>query len=226
MRIHGRRPMRCGLLAALLVVAGGTGRASAELVFLTSGRTMSIARHRIEGNSVLLVLRDGGRITCDRSLIRAFKPDEVPYPVPATAAPAAPPAATRLAVTGSAAGGPWGALITRVAASQGIDPHLVQAVVAVESAGESDALSPKGAMGLMQLMPGTARQYHVDDPYNPRANVEAGVRHLKALLRRYPLRLALAAYNAGEAAVQRFGGVPPYPETQAYVARVMALFGR
>ncbi len=81
-------------------------------------------------------------------------------------------------------------------------------------------------MGLMQLMPATARQYAVADPYDPESNIEAGTRHLKSLLERLPLTLALAAYNAGEAAVQRFRSVPPYPETRQYVARVLHLAGR
>ena len=78
-------------------------------------------------------------------------------------------------------------------------------------------------MGLMQLMPGTARQYAVADPYEPRSNLEAGIRYLRELLDRFDLPLALAAYNAGEAAVRRFGGIPPYPETRHYVERVMEL---
>jgi soluble lytic murein transglycosylase-like protein len=78
----------------------------------------------------------------------------------------------------------------------------------------------------MQLMPDTARQYGVVDPYDPQSNIEAGIKHLKALLQRFPTALALAAYNAGEAAVQRFRGIPPYPETRAYVASILALAGR
>ena len=78
-------------------------------------------------------------------------------------------------------------------------------------------------MGLMQLMPATARQYAVADPYDPASNIEAGIKHLKSLLQRLPVALALAAYNAGEAAVQRFHGIPPYPETQNYVSRILQL---
>jgi soluble lytic murein transglycosylase-like protein len=81
-------------------------------------------------------------------------------------------------------------------------------------------------MGLMQLMPETARQYGVANPYDPIANIEAGIKHLKGLTERLPLRLALAAYNAGEAAVAKFRGVPPYPETQAYVGRILKLIGQ
>jgi soluble lytic murein transglycosylase-like protein len=80
-------------------------------------------------------------------------------------------------------------------------------------------------MGLMQLMPLTARQYAVANPYDPAANIEAGIKHLKALLQRFPRPLALAAYNAGEAAVLRFGGIPPYAETRNYVSRILKLVG-
>jgi soluble lytic murein transglycosylase-like protein len=78
-------------------------------------------------------------------------------------------------------------------------------------------------MGLMQLMPETARRYAVRDPYEPRSNIEAGIKYLKSLLDRFDLPLALAAYNAGEAAVRRFGGIPPYPETRGYVSRILKL---
>jgi soluble lytic murein transglycosylase-like protein len=79
-------------------------------------------------------------------------------------------------------------------------------------------------MGLMQLMPDTARRYGVADPYDPGTNIEAGIKHLKTLLDRFEAPLAIAAYNAGEAAVERFGGIPPYPETQTYVRQVLGLF--
>ena len=107
-----------------------------------------------------------------------------------------------------------------------LDPRFVQAVIAVESNFNPRAVSRKGAAGLMQLMPETARRYGIDDPFDPMQNVSAGTRHLRILLDRYAgdLELTLAAYNAGETAVERHGGVPPYPETQAYVKKVLALY--
>jgi soluble lytic murein transglycosylase len=110
-----------------------------------------------------------------------------------------------------------------MAARHGVDPYLVRAVIQVESAYKPDARSPKGAMGLMQLMPQTARHYDVGNPYDPKANIEGGIKFLKSLLGRFELSVALAAYNAGEAAVQRFGGVPPYRETRDYVTRVLEI---
>jgi soluble lytic murein transglycosylase-like protein len=93
----------------------------------------------------------------------------------------------------------------------------------VESAYRPDARSRKGAKGLMQLMPQTARQYAVRNPYDPASNLDAGVKHLKSLLDRFELTLALAAYNAGEATVRRFGGIPPFQETRDYVRQVLGL---
>ena len=80
-------------------------------------------------------------------------------------------------------------------------------------------------MGLMQLMPSTAREYKVRNPFDPRANIDAGVKHLKSLIDRFGVELALAAYNAGEGAVRKFNGVPPYRETRNYVSRILSLAG-
>lgn len=111
--------------------------------------------------------------------------------------------------------------------SYGLDPRLVKAVIEVESAWNPRARSPKGALGLMQLMPATASRLGVHDPFDPRENVQAGVRHLRALLDRFgDLQLALAAYNAGENLVAAKRRVPRITETQQYVARITALYGQ
>jgi len=117
-------------------------------------------------------------------------------------------------------------LIEEHASRNVVSADLVRAVIQAESAFNPRAVSPKGAMGLMQLMPETARQYAVANPYEARANIEGGTKYLKSLLERFELPLALAAYNAGEGAVRRFGGIPPYPETQAYVKSVLRAFVR
>lgn len=116
--------------------------------------------------------------------------------------------------------------VRKTAKRYALEPSLVKAVIRAESNFDPMAISPKGAMGLMQLMPATARLYDVADPYDPASNIEAGIKHLKSLLQRLPVALALAAYNAGEAAVQRFNGIPPYPETRNYVSRILALANR
>jgi len=109
----------------------------------------------------------------------------------------------------------------------GLSSALLKAVIQTESAFNPKAVSPKGAVGLMQLMPSTARQYGVTDLTDPEANVRAGARHLRGLLERFQnnLKLSLAAYNAGEGAVARYGNtVPPYPETQQYVVKVLRYY--
>jgi hypothetical protein len=113
--------------------------------------------------------------------------------------------------------------IQEIAARYGVSPGLVEAVIRVESAFNPWAVSRKGAQGLMQLMPRTAWALGVQDSFNPRQNIEGGVRHLRYLLDRYPgnLTLALAAYNAGEGAVDYYRGIPPYAETQQYVQKVL-----
>jgi soluble lytic murein transglycosylase-like protein len=114
------------------------------------------------------------------------------------------------------------ALIARTAHSFGVDPALVKAVVAAESNFRIQAVSRVGAQGLMQLMPATAREMGVRAPFQARDNLRGGVRYLRAMLDRYgDVNRALAAYNAGPAAVDRHQGIPPYPETEAYVKRVL-----
>lgn len=107
-----------------------------------------------------------------------------------------------------------------------LDPELVRAVIQVESAFHPGAESHKGAMGLMQLMPDTARRLAVDDPWDPEQNLRGGTTYLRHLLDRFggQLELALAGYNAGPEAVQRFGGIPPYEETRAYVEKVLRIY--
>lgn len=115
-------------------------------------------------------------------------------------------------------------LIEEHALMADLDPRLVQAVMQVESGFNPRALSNKGAMGLMQLMPDTARQLRVEDPWKPEENVRGGVTYLKQMLERFrDLELALAAYNAGPEAVERHRGIPPYRETQEYVRKVLRL---
>ena len=191
-------------LVSFVVIAFWCVPAHAELVFFSTGRSLSVKSHRIDGDSLVLNLRGGGEVVC------------VPYPEPEPETPPSLPATASV---------PYAEIIDKVAAEQRVDARLVKAIVQVESAYRERAVSRKGAMGLMQLMPQTARQYAVGNPYDPQSNLEAGVKHLRSLLQRLPLALALAAYNAGEAAVQRYGGMPPYAETRDYVSRVLKLVG-
>jgi soluble lytic murein transglycosylase-like protein len=122
---------------------------------------------------------------------------------------------------------PYLEAIERISASYGVDPTLVKAVIHAESAFNHRAMSPKGALGLMQLMPRVASALRVRDAFSPFENIEGGVRHLRYLLDRFAgnVPLALAAYNAGEGAVEAYRGIPPYPETQQYVDRILRSTG-
>jgi hypothetical protein len=190
--------------------------ASAEIVCFASGQCLSVKGHRFEGLRTVIVLRGGGEIVCEASLIVRIAPDEVPVPEPAAGEG---PGASSPPEEAAA----YGEMIDRASARHGVDPKLVRAVIQAESAYRPQAVSRKGAMGLMQLMPDTAQRYGVRNPFDPESNIVAGIRHLRSLLDRFDLSVALAAYNAGEAAVERFGGIPPFAETQEYVRRVLSL---
>jgi hypothetical protein len=216
------------IFSALLFASVGTAvPASAEIVFLTSQKTLSVKGHRIDGDSIILTLRGGGEVTCDKSLIDKIVPDEVPHPEPK--AEEQPPAtdATSAIDPGVLSQTPYGEIISAMSEAHGVDPMLVRALIQVESNYRPTAKSHKGAMGLMQLMPATARAHKVRNPYDPTANIAAGVKHLKGLIDRFDgaVEMALAAYNAGEGAVKKFGGIPPYRETRNYVTKILALAG-
>jgi len=217
-------------VAVCLLVAGGSSVASAEIVFLTSGRTVSVKAHTSVGESVVLKLRSGGEVTLDKILIDKIEPDEVPHPEPAPQV--AEPEPTQAAVEPTFQGSPhlrdtaYAELIAAAAETHGVDPILVQALIQVESNYKPRARSHKGAMGLMQLMPAVVREYKVRNAYDPAANIAAGVKKLKGLIDNFgDYRMALAAYNAGEGAVQKFNGIPPYRETQNYVTKILSIAG-
>jgi len=215
-------------VAACVFVAAGSSVASAEIVFMTSGSTVSVKKHTKIGETVILTLRSGGEVTLENSLIEKIVPDEVDHPEPSPAAPQQ----ARVQVEPVAKPGPglrdtaYAQLIAAAAETHGVNPILVQALIQVESNYKPRARSLKGAMGLMQIMPATAREYRVRNAYDPAANITAGVKKLKGLLDKFSsTALALAAYNAGEGAVAKFNGIPPYRETQNYVSRILTISG-
>ena len=196
--------MRRAILLGLLLTALGTS-ARAEIALLSSGLTLKLDGHRVEDGLVLLVLKGGGEMGVPPAAVRGFVPDEVVDEVQVPA------------------GGDLRDLAAAAARRHGLDPDLVMAVVSVESGFRPQVVSPKGAQGLMQLMPKTASSLGVADAFDPAQNLDGGSRHLGQLLTLYggDLARALAAYNAGEGAVDRHGGVPPYRETRAYVKKVL-----
>lgn len=196
------------LLGLALLIAPTAARA--DIAVLANGTTFKIGSHRVESGLVWLALKDGGEVGLPEASISGYVPDEIVEEV--AAAVAAAPAGVDLE-----------ALIAETAHRHHLNPALVRSVVAVESAFQPDAISPKGAQGLMQLMPQTARSLGVADPFDPAQNLDGGTRHLKDLVARYGgnLDLALAAYNAGQGAVAKHRGVPPYRETRQYVKKVL-----
>jgi soluble lytic murein transglycosylase-like protein len=140
-----------------------------------------------------------------------------------------PGVALKMPTAGSAGAAPAGSrrqMADELGAKHGVDPKLIMAVVKAESGGDPSARSPVGAQGLMQLMPGTARELGVDDPYNARDNMEGGTKYLKRLLDMFggDLKLAIAAYNAGPGNVRKYEGIPPFAETRRYVPKVLGFY--
>jgi soluble lytic murein transglycosylase-like protein len=240
------KQMRPALLTALaLTLAQAVSPAAGDVAYLHNGASLEITAFRLEGEFVYLDIRGGGQVALPSSAVRQIRrtPAETPGAVPDRPAmspvenhpperspEAAPSVATPSAVASEQL--PAGAvfdpaelrkLAGRMARRHGLSEALVQAVVQVESRYDAFAVSPRGAMGLMQLMPQTARRFQVKDVFDPVANLDGGVRYLKELLELYDgeTHLALAAYNAGEKAVERYGGIPPYRETMQYVDRVL-----
>jgi len=195
------------LLAAVLLVPATAG---ADIALLSTGATMKVTAQRVEGDTVVLLLKGGGEVGVPAAMLRGLVPDEV---------------LEEIGPSGLASAD-FERLVAEAAQRHGLDPALVMAVVGVESGFQPQAVSPKGAQGLMQLMPRTARELGVADPFDPASNLDGGSRYLSSLVARYEgdLTRALAAYNAGMAAVARHGGVPPYAETRNYVRRVLGRY--
>jgi hypothetical protein len=202
--------MRPRFSLPLLLLLLLSGDARAEIALLANGQTLKLDSHRLEDGQLLLQLRGGGEIGLPPSAVQGFVPDEV---------------MDELAREGTS-GKDLRGLVAEVAQRHGLPPELVHAVVAVESGFQPQAVSPKGAQGLMQLMPKTASSLGVADAFDPEQNLDGGVRYLGELLTLYggDLTRALAAYNAGPGAVAKHNGVPPYAETQAYVRKVLSRY--
>lgn len=194
------------LIACFCIAVAASG---ADTVLLTTGRVLEAESAEI--------LEDGVRIELAAGAV-------LHLPHEAVDSILSPPA--RTAFDGGPGAEPFRAQMIETCRLHGVDPTLVAALIEVESNWDPRAESHKGARGLMQLLPDTARAYGVDDLFDPASNLEAGVRHLRRLLDRYDdPHLALAAYNAGEGRVARFRGVPPFEETREYVRRVARLAG-
>jgi len=218
----------CALKLFLILLPAGVALAG-EYATLASGSRLHVDRHEIEGGKVRLY-NASGFIEMEATVVRSFEPDE-PLAAPAgqpASAPAPSPAAAplKLPVPAAQASASPQELADAAADKYGLPRRLVRSVMGAESGFERKAISPKGAIGLMQLMPETARDLGVD-PHDPAQNVDGGTRYLRDLLLHYDFRLwhALAAYNAGPGAVNKSkDGIPPYHETIRYVNRIDQAF--
>jgi soluble lytic murein transglycosylase-like protein len=210
------------------LLLGGHAPAS-EVAVLHNGFTISHDRHEVIGEVTRLYMAPGGGGYVDvlTSQIDHFETSFIPVtptapvtPVASIPALAPPPSGKTPISVGDA--------IASASDRHHLDPDLVSSVIHAESAFNPRALSPKGAQGLMQLMPQTAMKLGVTNAFDPKSNVEGGTQYLRSLLEQYHFDLvkALAAYNAGPGRVAQYGGVPPYYETQAYVARIVRDFNR
>lgn len=206
----------------LLAVALGLAQVpawAADFAVLRNGFSIRHEWREVQGNVTRLYLTadHSGYVDVPNNQIDHFEKDLTPASFPATAKPqpGTPPANLNQ-------------VVTEASSHYQLDPDLVTSVIRAESGFNSRAVSPKGAQGLMQLMPKTASQLGVANAFDPRANVEGGTQYLRTLLEQYnfDLKKALAAYNAGPLRVSQYGGVPPYYETQAYVARIIRDFNR
>jgi soluble lytic murein transglycosylase-like protein len=198
--------------AAIIFLLGSVGVASAaELAVLQNGFSIRHERHETIGDTTRLYTADDSFIEVPTAQITAYAPDDVPVQ------PAAPEKKPNVQMIMKDAG-----------QKHGLDPDFIASVVRAESSYNTKAVSPKGARGLMQLMPQTAEQLGVKDLLDPAANVDGGTKYLRALLDQYngDVPKALAAYNAGAHRVDQYHGVPPYAETRAYVRRIVADYNR
>jgi soluble lytic murein transglycosylase-like protein len=247
-----KKARRCALLrlqpalrGLLLLLAIGSSffasTATATLVVFEDGRHLRVASYEVvEGDRLAVGLVGGGSMTIPLDVVERIVDEEYERPAPAKPADvgpiaAEPPAGANRSVrafsgnlsSSSSLSSPYSSQILAAAKEHRVDPAFIAAVIKVESNGHVHAVSRKGARGLMQLMPGTARRLGVRSPFDPWDNIRGGVAYLAELAERFGetnAELILAAYNAGEHAVEEFGGVPPYRETRDYVKRVLALW--
>jgi hypothetical protein len=204
---------------------------AAELAILSNGFSIRHDHHLVIGTMTRLYLSgdDSSFTDVPTASISGFEKDlSIPLPVlPDSQAPAiaklSQPSASKVLPGKSGLAVPLNQVVDTASANYHLDPDLVNSVIHAESGFNPHAVSPKGAKGLMQLMPGTASNLGVSDAFDPQANVEGGSRYLRELLERYNFDLvkALAAYNAGPQRVEQYRGVPPFRETRAYVARIV-----
>jgi len=211
------------LLSVLFVSAPSSS--SAELVVMTDGQVLKVESFERREGRIMLGLPDGGLLTLSIERVARILEDEIVDPPPTGDRYAAGNLGLWIEPPQVVPGTPFGDLIYETSRRHEVNPLLVAAMVQAESAFDPRAVSPKGAMGLLQLMPATALRFGLQpsQAFDPASNLEAGVRYIKWLGERFAgdLVLVLAGYNAGEGMVERHEGVPPFRETDNYIQRVL-----
>jgi hypothetical protein len=209
------------LTLALALVAGSGSVAFAERLVFEDLRTLEIEEFELDGDELVAVLPGGTQLRIALDAVREIRPS-LP-PLPSDGGPKRVSGGTWRKEAGE-----YARHVRRSARRWRVDPELIVAVAQTESRLNATAVSPKGAMGVMQLMPSTARLMAVKDPFDARQNIDGGARWLRMMLDRFKgdVDLALAAYNAGPETVKRYGGIPPYAETRRYVRLVREKMGR
>jgi soluble lytic murein transglycosylase-like protein len=207
-------------LVVTLAAAAASWLPAAEVAILDTGYRILAERHEIDGDSIRLFTAGGGVLEVPASQVLQFEAVASVIVPPVAASPIFEPAAPPKTVD---------ELVHDFAGRNGLPASLIHSVIAAESNYDANAVSHKGAVGLMQLMPGTAAELDVADSTSPEQNIRGGTSYLKRMLDRYQgssdqIALALAAYNAGPGAVDRHNGVPPYSETRLFVRKVLRRF--
>jgi hypothetical protein len=211
----------------VLLLLVGARPAAAELVVFEDGRVVKAASFRLLEDELEISLSGGGSYRVDLTRVERIVDDEVEAAETVAPIGGGPPIVYDLSYSPGRKplfGTPYDGLIETEARRYNVDAQLVSALIRVESNYEPRAFSRKGARGLMQLMPATARRLSVRHPFDPVSNVRGGVRYLRELADRFGERpdLVLAAYNAGETVIESYGGVPPFRETLGYVRRILS----
>ena len=205
-------------MPALVAILAVSGVVADELVIFDDGRTLEVSALEVSGDLAVLDLGNGARISVPFARVASVE-KRVPGVAEADLAPVA-----ELTSAWKSEAGKFAELIEATARRHRVDPVLLMAMAAVESNFDPFAVSPKGACGILQLIPATAERFGVADVFDAGQNLNGGAGYLRWLLDRFEgeTELALAAYNAGETAVDRYGGIPPYAETRNYVSRVLS----
>ncbi|MDH3403846.1 MAG: lytic transglycosylase domain-containing protein [Acidobacteriota bacterium] len=223
--LHRGFRVACWWLVAALLAAGS----GAEIVVLVDGRFLKAVDYEVEGESVRIGLASGGQLVMPLLRVDRIVADELEDGDEEPAAIEVSPVYLGFAPEQEMPDIPFGELIYEAARRRNVNPRLVAAIIRAESAFDPAAVSRKGARGLMQLMPATGRRFGLvpDELFDEELNIDAGVTYLEELIERYAedLPLVLAAYNAGEGAVERYKGVPPFRETREYIRRVYSFLG-